>query len=98
VNWKILNATTEEDIGIAYEQQSYRVLAVAGNTTAVSYSYFNGTSWNQSGYVDVLLAGNALAVHDVEVEPVCARRNNAVQVIGQMPDSELDALAASLYT
>jgi hypothetical protein len=48
-----LPITTEEDISIAYEQQRYGVLAVAGNASTVNWTYFNGATWNSSGNFDI---------------------------------------------
>ncbi len=45
--------TTEEDIGVAYEQRRMGALAVAGAGTLVNFTYWNGSAWNQTSNTDV---------------------------------------------
>jgi|GEM_PF-4557177 len=48
-----ISITTEEDIGVAYEQQSGKALAIAGTGTTVAYASYNGSSWNATGTIDI---------------------------------------------
>ncbi len=48
-----ISIATEEDIGIAYEQQSKKILAVAGTGSTVAFAFYNRTSWNRTGTTDI---------------------------------------------
>jgi hypothetical protein len=74
-----ISTTIKEAIGVAYEQQSHHVLAVAGNATNVSYTHWNGTAWNSTGFYDINPSSNQVTGYlTLKPNPF----NNDIMVLG----------------
>ena len=85
-----VSITTEECIGIAYEQSSKDILAVAGQGTVVAYSTYNGTAWGTSGTIDTN-AATASTLNWITLKPNPAGDDIMVTVVDAQASPDLSA-------
>lgn len=81
-----ISITTEEAIGIAFEQESKHILAVAGTGSTVAWAHWNGSSWNATGTVDINTAATG-ATNYLSLKP--NPEGNEIMIAGNDAGNDL---------